>query len=77
MFDRFMKLVGLRKQPCQHKNNYNTNRYLNKDGCPMNYFYCLDCGYKDRGPVIMGEVPLDWENMTTVRGGVKRDHGRI
>jgi hypothetical protein len=39
-------------------------------------FRCKDCGLEDHGPVIMGHVPDDWEDLVIVRAGKEEYHGR-
>jgi hypothetical protein len=63
MFNIFKK-----KQPCKHTQNYDRVDYI-VDNTPMTHFYCLDCGWEDRGHVY-GDIE-DWEESIQVRNGVR------
>jgi hypothetical protein len=59
----------LSKQPiCTHNTNYDEHTYI-EAGCPMVSIICWDCGYEDTGPVIMDEIPDNWETNIMVRNG--------
>ncbi len=48
---RFLKNMFAGHKECEHKLNYVYRKYIEQD-TPMVYFHCLDCDYKDRGPVF-------------------------
>jgi hypothetical protein len=60
MFDWLFKNRVSKSKVCNHDQNYKSRQYLLEDGTPMIEFTCLDCHFRDRGPVHGDGNSVNW-----------------
>jgi hypothetical protein len=71
MFNFLKGIFG--RKICWHNKNYNSHNYLDENNTPMVYFHCIDCGYTEKGHIIVDccnkELLKEWVKTKIVRNG--------